>query len=275
MILELTGLPGAGKTTCEQYISAELNKRGYQVLGPGDVLRCYVRDRIYANLGLSYSLRRHLLIRAMVSVVFHTRVVCADLRNRFSIGQFLGAFAKNQRLSCRRLSHDILISRYFLEELLPSYEERHVYVASEGLTHHSAAVKVWAGERYFAMSDRWLAHHSCDEMVIVRLQVPLDTALDRLWQRGLPTSWPRKSKTDRRFTKSILSRFAEAIEESVQRYQAAGARVFTLDCSCDIATLASNTAGLVESLVATTRTRATAGANWQETSGQSSVPFLQ
>ncbi len=214
-----------------------------------DVLDRYVHDHIYAKCGLSYRLRRMKAVRAFVSLAYRTRVACSHLRNRFATGELLGAWTGVKRLACRWLSEDMLLFRYYLEELRPSLGEKSVCLASEGVVHHSATVSVFAGRRCSSMSDRWLANHSSGDMVVIHLRVPPATAFKRLWQRGVPRSWPRKTRLNESMARETLFRFAEAIEESVTRFEQAGVRVLVLENSSDTAALAANVNHLVKSLV--------------------------
>lgn len=248
MILEITGLPGAGKSACESLLCDRLRERGFQVMLHDDLIRSYVRDRIYPRLGLSYRLRRRRWVRAVVSLLYRGAVVRCELAHRLAIGGLAGAVAKAQRRACRRLSQDVLLFRYFLEECSSPDEAERVHVASEGLVHHTAALRVWAGPRYSAMADRWIGRQGCDDIAVVHVQTPPDAALQRLWQRGLPRSWPGRTRSHKAAAGQTLADFAEAIQQSIEQYQAAGARVFTLDNSGDLEALAAGAAALVESL---------------------------
>lgn len=249
MIVETIGLPGAGKTTCERSLYTKLKERGCHILLPEqDVQNRYVRDHVYTRHALNYRYHHLKVVRAIASLKYRAHVGRSHLCDRCMTGTLLGAWTRTARRACWWLSEDMLLFSYYLNEILPSSGEGTVYLASEGLAHHSATVKVFAGDPFAALSDRWLHRHACTCMVIVHVQVPPSTAAQRIWERGLPRSWPRRIRRSRLHVQQVLSRFADAVEESIQRFQQAGARIVNVDNSSNMATLDVRVADVAASL---------------------------
>ena len=233
MIVELTGLPGSGKTTCESLLAPAFAESGFRVVMEPELIRHYVQHRIYSRCRLDYGLRRFLSIRAIVHLIYRQHLNLRDLQNRLSCGRVFGAMTKAERLPCQWLAQDMLLGSYFRETFSAHPGERTVYFAPEGLLQHTAAVRVWAGERFRGISDSWRARESCNDIVVVRIGASIDSALERLWKRGAPRSWPRHAKTTPQAARNVLERFSEAIEESVSQFQSAGSPVVTLDNNGD------------------------------------------
>lgn len=251
MIVEMTGLPGAGKSTCRSRLYTRLAEQGYRVLGPSDVMEHFVRQRIYGRCGLKYECRRILVLRALVAWAYRANLRYSDFCNRLAIGAWLCVPTKARRRSCRALSQDFILYSHYLERIQPSSERRCVYLSSEGLVHHGARARVFAGSRFAVMSGRWLNHHSCSEIVVIHVQTSVEAALERLWSRGVPDSWPQKAQSSRSFAEETLVHFEKSIEESMEEYRQAGVRVLTVDNSSDVPALAAEVERLVASLEGT------------------------
>ncbi len=247
MVIELAGIPGSGKSTCEALLRAALEERGVPVLGEQELRRRYQRDRIYQPWRVADSLRTKFVVRALAYLAYRRQVLAVDLRNRLAGGCLFGAVAREQRLACQWLAEDMLLTDYYRRTAVPPLSPE-VYLMPEGLVQHTAGVPVWATERYRDISRRWLAGQDLRDLTCLYVQTPLDVAADRLWQRGAPRSWPRRATQSQTAVRNILERFQASLEHSLQQFQAAGARVVAVDNSHTTNRPARAIAELVDSL---------------------------
>jgi len=231
MIVELVGLPGSGKSYCVSFLQPKLVELGIQVVDQTELTHSYTQNRIYGKFNVNYELRHVRLVRAITGIAYARRVHCYDFRNRMMSGVLLGALRKWKRKPCHWLAENMLLADYYRQSFEVSAGRTNIYLESEGLVHLGAAVRVWAGQRYGALSKPWLSKQSCQDMFVIHILTSVDTALERLWQRGAPRSWPACAKSTKSSTRSVVARFAEAIEQSIEQYKSAGARVITLDNS--------------------------------------------
>ena len=189
-----------------------------------------------------------MLIRALGAFLYHLHVNSYDLYSRIEVGGLLGALKRAERLPCHWLAENILLANYYRDSIDSSSSGQSIFLESEGLAHLSAAVRVWSGSRYGSIGKRWLARKSCEDLVVLHVRTSIDTALERLWQRGAPRSWPARAKSTRSSARSVIARFAEAIEQSIEEYKSAGARVVTVDNSGGMGSLESKLSEFADSL---------------------------
>jgi len=135
------------------------------------------------------------------------------------------------------LAEDMILADYFRESNKTRAVNEGVYVAAEGLAHHSAAIQVWSGQEAVSMLRLWLPKYSTEDLVLVHTTTPVDQAMDRMWSRGVPRSWPRMARSDPAIARNVLVQFASAIDATVKAIKSAGARVITLDNTLSIANL--------------------------------------
>ncbi len=231
MILELVGLPGSGKSECEEMLSASLRDSGFQVTDQECLLRSYQVDKAYHKLGLNRRWEKFLIVRAIAHWVFRLRIHLRDCCNRLSIGRPLATFSEAKRLPFKWLAVDMLLTEYFHREF--ATDPGRIYLSSEGLVHHTAAVRVWSGAGYRDISQAWLGSRPRLDLCVVHVTVPLEVAFERLWRRGVPRSWPRRVKSSESAARRVLERFDAAIEDSLAQFRSAGACVVTLSNDAD------------------------------------------
>lgn len=240
MILELTGLSGAGKTTCESYLISGLKQRGFRVVLRPELLKSYIEK----NVCSSYEDHR------MFRILSHRWVRFASLRTLIGTGLpwriFLEGLAKGHLKSFLWLGEDILLSTYFLQEFQPSTEEAVVYIPQEGFVHHDAYSRLWAGSDFHGLSQKLAQKFPADQIIIIYLKISADEAADRLQKRGLPTSWPKSIDSESRI-KEFLLRFNETIEDGVAKFQAGGVKVLLVDSSLDLKRVESRIGVLLDS----------------------------
>jgi thymidylate kinase len=226
MIINVTGLPGAGKSTCESYLISGLENRGLDVIQTFALKNKYIKDKIYSQFD------RESVSGILPRLIFQAKVfqfyfeVC--INNKRSL-EFL---IKKKRAKGVWLSQDIILSRYFIEDFQASNPKDLIYFCTEGLVHHWACMKVWSGRHSIVFNENWLNRYPSEEILIIYLKLPLSMALDRLVSRGVPSIWPKSDKDFLTHTRKILERYDIAISETINEFSSKGARVHTVDVSC-------------------------------------------
>lgn len=227
MIVDLTGLPGAGKTTLEKYLLPGFAERGQRVLTRTDLKTGCIRKKFFRGY------RRESGLGVGFRILLQLWLAAGFLRACRRRGLPLGAISRpGLFFPCLWLYEDTVLSGHFLKERPPASRDA-LFFPREGIVHHSACVRVWAGPHYAGLNERWLAEFGAGEVLILHVQVPEEEALRRLQARGLPDTWPGPANRSAREILAVLARFGEAIGESLKQFEAAGARVLNVDGTAD------------------------------------------
>ena len=221
MIIELIGLPGAGKSCCEAFLCGALRAQGKSVVDQEEAIRRYKRDYFYNAYGIHESLSKWRVVRGIAYGHYRRRVLQSERRNR-RVGRIPRPSDPSARLPCIWLAEDMLLCGHFQDCITDD-----IFVMSEGLAHHLAAVRVWNDSPYHNLHRRWLDDSRLDDLKIVHIDVPWTVAFERLWERGIPRSWP-KDTHNRVSAQRVVKRFYENIPRSIEEFRAAGAHVVSL-----------------------------------------------
>jgi hypothetical protein len=238
----MTGLPAAGKSAAERKILECLRARQQPALQRPDLIHDYIRTRFCRVYGPRYWLRRPVTLR------YRAHVWLKHLRDRRSSGVGLGKLHGPCGFAGYLYSEDSLLYSHYLNRGDGVSPLRSVYVASEGLVNHAAALRTWCGPALEPLCGRWLLDHPDAPLVVLHLQAPPEEAFERFWKRGVLTTWPRCTRS-LEGARSAFSRFQRAIEESLDEALRAGGRVVTLDASGSPDQTASKLADLLDTLL--------------------------
>ena len=223
MIIELTGLPGAGKTTSESWIISCYRNRGFRVMSRSELKASIKNEKLFHHANNHYALRFHSNWlsnwKGLINAGFGGRIFREVLTNP-------------RRMAFLLLGEDIRLSTYYLQKYVPAGMGPSVYIPHEGFVHHSACIKVWTGGGFGDLPEKLLQKVPSEKFIILYFKISVDAALDRLLKRGIPEMWPSHIKSQSRI-KEILLRFNEAIEGTVQKFQANGVKVLTIDASLE------------------------------------------
>jgi len=243
VIVDLTGLPGAGKTTLEKCLISELAGRGQKVLTRADVKTSYIRKNFFRGY------RRESGLHIPFRILLYLRLAAGFLRACRARGLKFGPIFRPGRFSpCLWLYEDTVLSGHFLAEREGAESGEVLFFPREGIVHHSACVRVWAGELYAALNERWLSEFSAGGVLILHVQVPEEEALRRLQVRGLPETWPGPAQRTASGIMPVLASFNEAIRESLAEFEAAGARVLAVDGTADPSAQARKIISAIETM---------------------------
>jgi len=226
VILEFTGLPGAGKTTSESYIILCYKQRGYQVILRSELQKRYIKEKLSRNYEKHFALR--ILSNRLYGLLNWKELISAGLGG----GIFREVLSNPRRSIFSWLGEDIRLSTYFLQNYASTGTRPSVYFSQEGFVHHSVCFKVFGGVGFPDLPEKLLQKIPSENITILYLKISVDDALDRLWARGIPESWPSRINS-KSGVKEILLRFNEAIEGNVEKFQAKGVRVLIIDASLD------------------------------------------
>ena len=224
MIIEPTGLPGAGKTTSESCVISCCKQKGFRVLVRSELKNRIKKEALLRKPGNQFSLRIHSNLLSNWK-----ELIGADIGGRI----FCEVLNKKKRMALIWLAEDIRLSTYYIKNYLPTSLAPSIYFPNEGLVHHSASARVWTEGRFPDLSEKMLLKFSSKNFLILYFKISVDEAVERLLKRGLPRNWPL-SINSRSKIKEVLLRFDEAIEGTVQKFQANGVKVQTIDASLDL-----------------------------------------
>ena len=242
MIINLTGLPGAGKSTSETYLISGLQKRGFKIIQNTELKSKLIKEKIFSRFN------RDSLIGILPRLIFRIKIFRFYLQVCIENKLGLNFFLKKRGTRGIWLSEDIILTRYFINEFKGSNSIKNIFFCTEGLVHHWACMKVWAGKHSDIFDDNWLNQYPSDGIQIIYLKVPVEMALERLVKRGVPSNWPQPGNGKLGHMRFILERYDSAINETVKEFRAKGAKVHTLDASCDIEQMEINIEACLDSL---------------------------
>lgn len=224
MIIDLTGLPGAGKTTLEKHLLPKLREHGLRVVTRVDLKTSHIRKNYYKRY------RRESIAHIPFRILLYLQRTAGLIMGTWAQGLKPEVICRPGCFSpCSWLYEDMELSSHFLDDWKGVEGEGVLYFAREGIVHHSACVRVWVGARYAGLKDRWLRESGAREVLILYVRVPKEEALRRLQTRGLPATWPGPARKSDEEIMAILARFNEAIRETLAEFEAAGARVLNVD----------------------------------------------
>ena len=170
MIIELTGLPGAGKTTSESCIISCYEQRGFRVMLRSELKTSIKNENLLQNANNPFALRIH-----SNRLSNWKGLINVGLGGRF----FREIFFKKRRMVFLWLGEDIRISTYFLKKFLPPGIAPSVYIPGEGFVHHSACIKVWTGGGFSDLPEKLLQKIPSEKITIFYFKIPVEEALDR------------------------------------------------------------------------------------------------
>lgn len=223
-IIELTGLPAAGKSAAESAILESLRAHRQPAVQRADLIHDYIRTRFCRSYSPRYWLRRPVTLR------YRTGVWMRHLRDRRAAGVGLRRLRGTCGLAGYLYSEDMMLYSHYLARGDGAFPRESIYVASEGLVHHEAALRTWCGEALEPLCGKWPAAHPAATLIVLHLQAPADEVFERFWTRGVLPTWPRCTRTRDEAQRAFL-RYQKAIEVSLEQYARAGVRVVALDAS--------------------------------------------
>ena len=226
----------------EAFLRGALRAHGHEVVDQEEVIRRHKRDYFYNAYHLHESLSRWRVVRGVAYGLYRRRVLDRERRNRRA-AHVPRPSEMAARLPCIWLAEDMLLCRHFQHCATDE-----VFMMSEGLAHHLAAVRVWTDSRYHSIHRRWLDDSQLDDLQIVHIDVPWKVAFERLWERGIPRSWPQNTH-DRVSAQRVVKRFCENIPRSIEEFKAAGAHVVSLDNNDTTAALRERVNDVVRGMV--------------------------
>ena len=215
MIIEFIGLPGSGKSLCDHLLTKELDARKVATVADANVTNEFIGQKICRRLGMSIGTRRHLFPRAVTSSLYQARVFSIALKNRATTGSLFAGYRRFQRLPHSWLAESMLLSDFFASGCF-SEPNQCVYLTSEGVFHLLAAIMVWNKKSNSTLLDKWISRHAHSRIKTIRVSVPVEEAIERVWQRGIPRSWPVKQQS-KSCVKTIIEDFHAAIESVTAR----------------------------------------------------------
>lgn len=239
MILEFTGLSGAGKSTAEPYIISSLEQRGYHVVLRRELRNSYIKKKIYS------SYEDHRVYRVVSNRLYNLGSWKSLAGARLAGWIFRGTFSRGRRKSFLQLGEDVKLSQYFINNYREPGEPPGVYIPQEGFVHHIACCRLQGDNGFPGLSEKLLKKYPVEKSMIIYFKVSVDEALDRLLKRGLPESWPRRINSRSRI-KEFLLRFNQGIEDSVAKFQENGIKVYPVDASLDPKQVESQIGGLLD-----------------------------
>lgn len=240
MILELTGLSGAGKSTAEPYIISSLEQRGYHVVLSRELRNSYIKKKIRSSYEEDHRGYR-VVSNRLYNLGSWKSLAGAGLAGWI----FRGAFFKHRRKPFLHLGEDVKLSQYFINNYHESGERPGIYIPQEGFVHHIACCRLQGDHGFPGLSEKLLKKYPMEKSMIIYFKVSVDEALDRLLKRGLPESWPQ-SINSRSRVKEFLLRFNQGIEDGVAKFQENGVKVHPVDASLDPKQVESQIGGLLD-----------------------------
>lgn len=205
MIIEVIGLPGAGKTTVEEKLKELLCKKNVQIINRDCLAASYKRDKICES-------ESSVFIRRVISLLY---LLLLNMRwVRCSLGLLYGGgiFKKAVRIVGQWLIESIWLTKY-AHSLKGSFKnEGAIFFLSEGIYHHGVSLSVWSGiplAQFFKKLDVPQANR-----IVINVFAPEDIVLERFRTRGRPSSWPVCSNEE-----EILKSYAEKISECAMFWQ--------------------------------------------------------
>lgn len=241
MILEFTGLSGAGKSTSEPHIISGLKQRGLEVIVRTEFKKSNYKKIICPNFEAKDGFLFNQLSR---------QARWKTLRSVGLSGPFmLSVFSKVQRNLFFWLGDDIILSKYYSKEHETLPASNSVYISQEGFVHHCACLRLWHGGAFSSLPKRIVQKFSPEKIIIIYFEISVEEALDRLLKRtrGIPDDWPRKINTTAK-VKKVLSRFNEIIEDVVGSFQAEGVQVLSVDSSLELKQVRTRVESIVDKL---------------------------
>jgi thymidylate kinase len=241
VILEFTGLSGAGKTTSESFVTSYLIQQGVAAVLKAEVKHRYKQQIMTPRYERYRGLQ--ILTDRLYTIVNWKALIGASAGR----GVLRAAMEKRLRLACFWLGEDINLSTFFLDDIKRSNGGSSVYMPHEGFVHHSACVRLWGRGSFLDLPESLLEKFSPDTFTIVYFQISVEQALERVLRRGIPKSWQLGAHSESSI-REVLLRFNDAIECNVEKFNAGGAKVLTVDASLEPHQVESRLATILKGL---------------------------
>lgn len=226
MIVNLTGLPGSGKTTLETYFKSGLRSRGFHVISAGELKQIFIRDTICSQFNREswMGVFPRLIFLTQPRWYFFRKCLFQDI-NRL--------LTEKSRVRGFRLSEDIILSNYFIKEYDRINAGKLISFWTEGLVHHLASMKAWSEDESDLFSLFLGKGEICKKFQIFYLRVPLEEVFTRLNGRGIPSFWRKSTNGMDLDIMEILHKYECAIESTIEEFRDRGANVVTVQNSGD------------------------------------------
>lgn len=222
MILEFAGLPGSGKSTLNGLLIAEIGRQGLRVYGRKDLERALITNKF-----------RHFRARPAGLFLFSINLWWQYLAFSITEGTVLNAIRPYKCSPGYWLLKDLAICSFLRTERHNSYltRDKCLYCPDEGIVQHTTTMKIWEkhGNR---LAGRWRECCDAKQMIIVCPRVPVQTAFQRLWRRGIPKSWPSNCRRQNEVMEFLLD-YEKALDDTIEEFKISGARAIDIDVTCD------------------------------------------
>lgn len=227
MIINLTGLPGCGKTTLEPYFISGFRERNFNPILNSEIKNCYIQEKIFSRFCRQswFGIMPRLFFLFKVRGGYFNRCLSNKMIRLF--------FYEINRIRGYRVSGDIILSEYFLNEYARGLADKNILFCEEGLIHHLASMKVWSGNSPDLFKFFLNEGQMCRGFHIFYIKVPLEMVYERLIHRGIPTFWSKNISREILDIKEILKKYEWAIESTIEEFSSRGAHVETIDNSGD------------------------------------------
>lgn len=215
MLVEFTGLPGAGKTTLERLLLKKLKAEGSAPLQRAEVIQSAIRRWLPAYPDTP--------LRKLGTAMYLTRLYSKAFNARMSTGLFRGGLGAKRNLPFKWMAEDVLLANHF-----QSISTTNLFFPSEGFQQHLAAAAVWCGHMAWDMA-KYFSFPHCKRKVI-HVITDRQTALQRMAHRGTPETWPQTKHNNA----TILSKFEMCIERSLSHAHEVGTTIISVKNTSDI-----------------------------------------
>ena len=239
MIIEFAGLPGSGKSTVERLLTAALKEKGHLV---------HNRHEFRRGQTISHSVTgspSNRLIRKSRTMFYWISLIAKTL---YTHPEYVVGLMENRLHTIRATArvyddHDI-IQRY----ISPGNASDTLNI-SEGLYHHLVAMNVWRSFYRQSVSvhiPRSILTFltSVQGLVLIKTQMNVEAAKQRLTSRGIPSAWP--TRLDPSYVLDKFAYYDRLLSDSglLDSY-----KVFAVDTSEDFLSLPTRVDALVTNLI--------------------------
>jgi len=225
MIINVTGLPGCGKTTLEPYFISGLRKRNLNLIINSELKNYYIQEKFYSRFC------RKSWLGILPRLIFLIKIRGGYFNRCLSRNSIRLLLYKINRIRGYRVSSDLILSDYYLNEYSLSSLDKNILFCTEGLVHHLASMKVWLGDspdlfKFFMGQDQIFNGYQ-----IFYIKVPLKQVYERLVSRSIPSLWNINSGEKELDIMEVLKKYEWALESTIKEFSSRGAHVETLDNS--------------------------------------------